>query len=118
MVHPDKVGIEAKKKEDENFKFRSFLKGHADEEELDEQFLRLHKELFANYDCSKCRNCCKMYKGSIPKEDVESGIIRNMSLVIFCRKMETVNLGTVNRIVVRNILIQTSRKDCVVCWGC
>ena len=71
MVHPDKVGIEAEKKEDENFKFRSFLKGHADEEELDKQFLRLHKELFADYDCSKCRNCCKMYKGSIPKEDVE-----------------------------------------------
>ena len=41
--------IEAKKKEDENFKFRSFLKGHTDEEELDEQFLRLHKELFADY---------------------------------------------------------------------
>ena len=35
MVHPDKVGIEAKNKEDENFKFRSFLKGHADEEELE-----------------------------------------------------------------------------------
>lgn len=44
MVHPDKVGIEAKKKEDENFKFR--------------------------------------------------------------------------RIVVRNILILTSQKGCVVCWGC
>ena len=58
-------------KEDENFKFRSFLKGHADEEELDKQFLRLHKELFADYDCSKCRNCCKMYKGSIHEEDLE-----------------------------------------------
>lgn len=29
MVHPDKVGIEARKKEDESYKFRSFLKGHA-----------------------------------------------------------------------------------------
>ena len=71
MIHPDKIGAEAKKKEDENFKFRSYLKGHADEEELDKQFLRLHKELFADYDCRKCRNCCKMYKGSIPEEDVE-----------------------------------------------
>lgn len=71
MIHPDKIGAEAKKKEDENFKFRSYLKGHADEDELDEQFLRLHKELFADYDCSKCRNCCKMYKGGIPEEDVE-----------------------------------------------
>lgn len=71
MIQPDKVREEAKKKEDENFKFRSYLKGHADEAELDRQFSRLHKELFADYDCNKCRNCCKMYKGSIPTEDIE-----------------------------------------------
>ena len=79
MIHPKKLKREAKKKEEENFKFRSFLKGHADAEELDKQFLRLHEELFSNYDCSRCRNCCKMYKGNIPKED------------IFCRMMESVN---------------------------
>lgn len=70
MIHPKKLKREAKKKEEENFKFRSFLKVHADEEELDKQFLRLHEELFPNYDCSRCRNCCKMYKGNIPKEDI------------------------------------------------
>lgn len=41
MIHLDKIGVEAKKKEDENYKLRSYLKGHADEEELDKQFLRL-----------------------------------------------------------------------------
>lgn len=71
MIQPDKIKEEAKKKEYENLKFRSYLKGHANEEELDNQFLRLHKELFADYDCSKCRNCCKMYKGSIPEEDIK-----------------------------------------------
>ena len=71
MIQSDKVRAEAKKKENENFKFRTFLKCHADEIELDKQFLRLHKELFADYDCSKCRNCCKMYKGSIPPEDID-----------------------------------------------
>lgn len=71
MVSPDKVQIEAERKEDENYRFRAYLKSHADEDELDRQFLVLHKELFADYDCSKCRNCCKMYKGSIPEEDVE-----------------------------------------------
>ena len=71
MIQPDKVRAEAKKIEDENFKFRSYLKGHADEAELDRQFFQLHKELFADYDCSKCRNCCKMYKGSIPAEDID-----------------------------------------------
>ena len=35
MIHPDKVREEAKRKENENFKFRSYLKGHADEDELD-----------------------------------------------------------------------------------
>ena len=71
MIQPDKVKTEAKKKEDENFKFRSYLKCHADDGELDRQFSRLHKELFADYDCSKCRNCCKMYKGSILAEDID-----------------------------------------------
>ncbi len=71
MIHPKKIEREAKKKEDENFRFRSFLKEHADEEELDKQFSRLHEELFATYDCSRCRNCCKMYKGNIPEEDIE-----------------------------------------------
>lgn len=46
MIQPEKVRSAAKKKEDENFKFRSYLKGHAEEKELDRQFLRLHKELF------------------------------------------------------------------------
>lgn len=71
MIQPDEVREKARKKENENIKFRTFLKCHADEDELDEQFLRLHKELFEGYDCSKCRNCCKMYKGSIPAEDID-----------------------------------------------
>ena len=71
MIHPNKVREEAKKRLNENYRFRSYLKAHADEEKLDRQFLRLHKELFADYDCSKCRNCCKMYKGSIPDGDIQ-----------------------------------------------
>lgn len=71
MLPPRKVQFEAKKKETENLKFRTFLKCHADEEELDQQFLKLHNELFAGYDCSRCRNCCKMYHGTIPSEDLE-----------------------------------------------
>lgn len=38
MIRPDKIQVEAKKKEDENYEFRSFLKMNADEEELDQQF--------------------------------------------------------------------------------
>lgn len=71
MIPPRKVRFEAKKKWNENIEFRTFLKCNVAEKELDEQFLRLHKELFATYDCSRCRNCCKMYHGSIPQADIE-----------------------------------------------
>lgn len=71
MIAPRKVRFEAKKKENENLEFRTFLKCHADEKELDKHFKRLHDELFSTYDCSRCRNCCKMYHGSIPSEDLE-----------------------------------------------
>ena len=51
IIKPEDVRAEAKKNEKENFKFRTFLKCHANEDELDKQFLRLHKEFFADYDC-------------------------------------------------------------------
>ena len=47
MIHPDKIQEAARKKENENFRFRSYLKKYGKEEEIDRQFLRLHKELFA-----------------------------------------------------------------------
>lgn len=59
MIPPRKVKFEAKKKENENLRFRTFLKCNADEEELDKQFADLHKELFANFDCNRCRKAAK-----------------------------------------------------------
>ena len=115
MLHPDKVQEAAQLKEDEHFRFRTYLKGHANDEELDRQFLKLHEELFANYDCRKCRNCCRLYKGSIPVEDVEKdaeylgittqqfidfflekdrsgfGIKQSINLATFCKKTEAVS---------------------------
>ncbi len=71
MLAPRKVKFEARKRERENREFRTFLKCNADENELDQQFAKLHEELFTNYDCNRCRNCCKMYHGSIPSVDIE-----------------------------------------------
>ncbi|SHN88523.1 YkgJ family cysteine cluster protein [Desulfitobacterium chlororespirans] len=71
MLKPSEVKKAAKMMEADNFRFRSFLKNHADEEELDKQFLALHNELFADYDCRSCRNCCKMYKGTFQEEELE-----------------------------------------------
>lgn len=70
MIAPRKIKFEANKKRNENYEFRIYLKENAEEKELDEQFQRLHKELFAGYDCGRCRNCCKMYHGNIPEEDL------------------------------------------------
>jgi len=61
----------ANKLEDENHKFRRFLKSHADEEDLDKQFLKLHNELFENYDCGSCRNCCKEYAPTLQNHEIE-----------------------------------------------
>lgn len=70
MIEPSKVKEAYKRIEEENYAFRAYLKNHADEDELDEQFLELHKELFLNYDCSKCRNCCKDYSASFEEEEL------------------------------------------------
>jgi Fe-S-cluster containining protein len=61
MLSPSEVKAKAQKLEEQNLKFRSFLKNRADDDELDEQFLQLHRELFTDYDCCKCNNCCKAY---------------------------------------------------------
>lgn len=39
--------------------------------DYEKQFQNLHKEFFTEYDCNKCRNCCKQYAGTIPQGDVE-----------------------------------------------
>lgn len=72
MISPDKVFDYAKRKEKQNYKFRTYLKNHADEKKLDNQFLTLHNEIFPLYDCSKCRNCCKMYSAEIPESELKA----------------------------------------------
>jgi len=72
MIAPSKVNAAAKKLEKENLRFRAFLKNHADDDELDRQFLKLHNELFADYDCCKCGNCCRAYSTTLSEHEVGS----------------------------------------------
>lgn len=97
MIAPRKVKYEALKKEDENIEFRNYLKCNAEEKELDEQFKELHDELFASYDCNRCRNCCKVYHGSIPEEDLEAdakhlGVSKEQFMDFFLRKNNIHNI--------------------------
>ena len=34
-------------------------------------FLQLHKELFENFDCGRCRNCCKEYCAELTTDEVK-----------------------------------------------
>ena len=52
MMTPRQLRKTAERMEDENLQFRTFLKIHADEDELDRQFLELHRELFAAFSAS------------------------------------------------------------------
>lgn len=70
MIKPSQVKEAFKKVENENYKFRTYLKKHANIDELDKQFLKLHNELFVTYDCSKCRNCCREYSASFEKSEL------------------------------------------------
>ena len=47
------------------------MKNRADDDELDAQFLALHKELFDGYDCCKCANCCKAYNIVLDNDEVK-----------------------------------------------
>lgn len=72
MIAPDAVHAAAKRKERENLRFRTFLKNRADSDELDRQFARLHEELFSQYDCSQCRNCCRTYSVELETDEIEA----------------------------------------------
>lgn len=72
MIEPFRIKDEYKKAEKENYRFRTYLKIHADKDELDKQFLELHNELFENYDCNKCRNCCREYAMVFEEGDINS----------------------------------------------
>ena len=71
MINPNEIKTKAQRFEEQNYKFRTFLKNRADDEELDAQFFELHKELFADYDCSKCANCCKTYRIILDNDEVK-----------------------------------------------
>ena len=70
MIEPFKVKEFARERENENMKFRAFLKNNADCSKLDEQFSELHNELFAGYGCRKCNNCCRAYNATVQESEV------------------------------------------------
>lgn len=68
-----------KKKEKENLRFREYLKRTADSDILDKQFKELHEKYFKEYDCSKCRNCCKKC-GLIVNDEELTNICKHLDI--------------------------------------
>ena len=60
----------AEEREEENWEFRSFLKGE-DSSIIDEQVQRLNKEIAAHIDCTACGNCCKTFMISVEPEELK-----------------------------------------------
>lgn len=70
MIEPNKINEIAKKFDAQNNRFRIFLRNNANSNELDSHFRRLHDEIFAEYDCCECANCCKTYDILVNKNDI------------------------------------------------
>jgi hypothetical protein len=70
---PIKLRVLAQEQEDENWRFRDFLKHHCDIEpdKLDERVFELTKQVWADIDCTTCANCCKEVRPTFSEEDVD-----------------------------------------------
>jgi len=84
MVKPNEVFAKAQALEEQNYKFRTFLKNRADYDELDAQFLELHNELFENHNCCECANCCRVFRTYLSENEVSRiAEYLNMSIIDF-----------------------------------
>ncbi len=64
-----KLSIE---KEDENWRFRAFLKRcHIPPEEIDSIVHRLYRKISSQIDCKTCANCCKEIQPVLDRKDIE-----------------------------------------------
>lgn len=67
------IRTQAEKKEDENYRFRRFLKGkcHPEPEEIDERVFAATRRVWAGIDCTQCANCCKEVHPTFSDEEVD-----------------------------------------------
>ena len=64
----------AEAKEDQNWRFRTFLKGvDLSVKELDSIAHRHYKDIARQIDCGTCANCCKEVSPKLSEEDVDRG---------------------------------------------
>lgn len=66
------IRVLAKTKEDENWRFRSFLKRKCDlePEEIDKLVFEATRRVWAGIDCTFCANCCREMKPTFNEEEI------------------------------------------------
>ncbi|MDR1130630.1 MAG: YkgJ family cysteine cluster protein [Prevotellaceae bacterium] len=57
-------------REDENYRFRAFLKSR-DSKKVDSIVHRLHEEIIIQIDCTACANCCYCLTPKVSKADID-----------------------------------------------
>ena len=65
----------ARIREDQNFRFRSFLKGQ-DSKRVDELVHRLYEEVTGKIDCTECANCCLALETFFTKKEI--GVVTDL----------------------------------------
>jgi len=67
------IRTQAEKKEDENYRFRQFLKGKCKLEpgEIDERVFAATRRVWAGIDCTECANCCRKVHPTFSEEEVD-----------------------------------------------
>jgi uncharacterized protein len=62
----------AKEKEDENWRFRHFLKHrcHLPSKEIDRRVFEITERVWAGIDCTTCANCCRHVHPSFSEQDL------------------------------------------------
>jgi len=69
---PIQLRVLAERKENENWKFRSFLKQcDLDPDELDKLVTEITDRVWAGIDCTTCANCCKQMSPTLSEEEID-----------------------------------------------
>ncbi len=69
----NKIRKLSKEKEDENWEFRSFLKGcDISKKKMDSIVHKLYKKVSSEIDCKTCANCCREMQPLLDQEDIEN----------------------------------------------
>jgi uncharacterized protein len=71
-IQPIHLPVLAREKEDENWRFRQFLKLRCKlhSTQLDQHVFDLTRRIWAEIDCTTCANCCKTVRPTLSNEDV------------------------------------------------